>query len=64
MYLAREHTDATLPSIGRSFGGRNHTTVMHACRRTAARIAGDHDAYEAVRSLTNRLRGTGPDRHD
>ena len=64
MYLAREHTGATLPAIGRSFGGRNHTTVMHACRRTAARIAGDPDAYEAVRSLTNRLRGSGADRSD
>jgi chromosomal replication initiator protein len=64
MYLARENTDATLPSIGRSFGGRNHTTVMHACRRTADRIAGDPEAYEAVRSLTTRLRGTGADRHD
>jgi chromosomal replication initiator protein len=64
MYLAREHTDATLPSIGRSFGGRNHTTVMHACRRTAERMAGDRDAYEAVRSLTTRLGGTSPDRRD
>jgi chromosomal replication initiator protein len=64
MYLAREHTDATLPSIGRSFGGRNHTTVMHACRRTAQRIAGDPDAFDAVRSLTNRLRGTADDRRD
>ncbi|HSD77125.1 MAG TPA: chromosomal replication initiator protein DnaA, partial [Solirubrobacteraceae bacterium] len=41
MYLVREHTDATLPAIGRSFGGRNHTTVLHACRRAAARLAGD-----------------------
>ena len=64
MYLARENTDATLPSIGHSFGGRNHTTVMHACRRTADRIAGDPDAFEAVRSLTTRLRGTGADRRD
>ena len=39
MYLARELTDATLPAIGRAFGGRNHTTVLHACKRTAARIA-------------------------
>ena len=39
MYLARELTDQTLPAIGRAFGGRNHTTVMHACRRTAERIA-------------------------
>ena len=41
MYLSRELTDATLPAIGRAFGGRNHTTVMHACRRTAERIAAD-----------------------
>ena len=39
MYLSRELTDATLPAIGRAFGNRNHTTVMHACRRTAERIA-------------------------
>ena len=39
MYLARELTDQTLPAIGRAFGGRNHTTVMHACKRTAERIA-------------------------
>ena len=39
MYLARELTDATLPAIGRAFGNRNHTTVLHACKRTAERIA-------------------------
>ena len=52
MYLARELTDATLPAIGRAFGGRNHTTVLHACRRTAERIAADPEAYDAVRRLT------------
>jgi chromosomal replication initiator protein len=52
MYLTRELTDATLPAIGRAFGGRNHTTVMHACRRTAERMASDPDAYDAVRRLT------------
>jgi chromosomal replication initiator protein len=55
MYLARELTDQTLPAIGRAFGGRNHTTVLHAYRRTAERIAGDRDAYEAVRRLTETL---------
>jgi chromosomal replication initiator protein len=55
MYLARELTDQTLPAIGRAFGNRDHTTVMHACRRTAERIAGDPKAYEAVRALTERL---------
>jgi chromosomal replication initiator protein len=57
MYLARELTDQTLPAIGRAFGGRNHTTVMHACRRTAARMAEDPEAYEAVRRLTEQLGG-------
>ena len=50
MYLARELTDQTLPAIGRAFGGRNHTTVMHACRRTAERIATDPEAYDTVRA--------------
>jgi chromosomal replication initiator protein len=57
MYLSRELTDQTLPAIGRAFG-RDHTTVMHACKRTAERMAGDPDAYEAVRALTERLRDT------
>jgi chromosomal replication initiator protein len=56
MYLSRELTDQTLPAIGRAFGGRNHTTVLHAYRRTAERIAGDPDAFETVRRLTEALR--------
>jgi chromosomal replication initiator protein len=66
MYLARELTDATLPAIGRAFGGRNHTTVLHACRRVPERIASDAEAHELVRSLTAALRqaeaGTSADR--
>ncbi|MTD45541.1 chromosomal replication initiator protein DnaA [Conexibacter sp. W3-3-2] len=61
MYLAREHTDATLPAIGRSFGGKNHTTVMYACRKTAERLATDPDALATVDDLTRRLRA---DRQD
>ena len=57
MYLARELTDQTLPAIGRAFGGRNHTTVMHACRRTADRITTDREAYDIVRRLTEDLGG-------
>ena len=55
MYLARELTDASLPAIGREFG-RNHTTVMAACRRTAERMATDPKAYESIRRLTEDLR--------
>jgi chromosomal replication initiator protein len=36
MYLSRELTMRSLPEIGRRFGGRDHTTVLHACRRIAA----------------------------
>ena len=56
MYLAREHTGETLPAIGARFAGRNHTTVLHACRRTAQRIAADPEAFDFVRRLTERLR--------
>jgi chromosomal replication initiator protein len=62
MYLARELTDATLPAIGRAFGGRNHTTVLHACRRTTERIARDAEAHELVRSLTAALQQPHVDR--
>ena len=62
MYLSRELTDATLPAIGRAFGGRNHTTVLHACRRTTERIARDAEAHELVRSLTETLQRADVDR--
>jgi chromosomal replication initiator protein len=62
MYLSRELTDATLPAIGRAFGGRNHSTVLHACRRTMERIAADAEAHELVRSLTASLQQANVDR--
>jgi chromosomal replication initiator protein len=57
MYLARELTGESLPAIGRQFGGRDHTTVMHAHRRIATRIADDDAARELVDSLLADLRG-------
>jgi chromosomal replication initiator protein len=55
MYLSRQHTGATLPAIGDRFGGRNHTTVMHACRKASERLAGDGDAQAIVREIERRL---------
>jgi chromosomal replication initiator protein len=55
MYLARELTGESLPAIGRHFGGRDHTTVMHACRRTSARIDADAASREAVEKLCRAL---------
>jgi chromosomal replication initiator protein len=57
MYLARELTDESLPAIGRQFGGRDHTTVLHAYRRTATRIADDAELRELVDNLLTDLRG-------
>ena len=57
MYLARELTTQSLPAIGRAFGGRNHTTVLHACRRTAERMASDPAALNTVTRLTESLGG-------
>jgi chromosomal replication initiator protein len=59
MYLAREHTHETLPAIGRRFGGRDHSTVLHACKRAASRIGTDPDAYDAVATITARLTDAG-----
>jgi chromosomal replication initiator protein len=55
MYLSREHTHETLPAIGQHFGGRDHSTVLHACKRAANRIGTDPDAYDAVATITARL---------
>jgi chromosomal replication initiator protein DnaA len=55
MYLARTHTDASLPAIGAAFGRRNHTTVMHAVRRVEERVGNDPDVADIVRTLTERL---------
>jgi chromosomal replication initiator protein len=51
MYLARELTDESLPAIGRHFGRRDHTTVMHAVRRTEQRILADTASRKAVDDL-------------
>jgi chromosomal replication initiator protein len=61
MYLAREHTHETLPAIGKRFGGRDHSTVLHACKRAADRIGTDPDAYDAVATITARLTDRGAD---
>ncbi len=57
MYLAKEHTNHSLPEIGDAFGGRDHTTVMHACRRIAELKESSADVAEDYRNL-NRLVST------
>jgi len=60
MYLSRELTGASLPAIGRQFGGRDHTTVLHACRRASERLSADQDSREAVEKLCAALQAESP----
>jgi chromosomal replication initiator protein len=60
MYLSRELTSESLPAIGRHFGGRDHTTVLHAWRRTSARIASDEASRQAVETLCKNLESKHP----
>ncbi|MFI6908047.1 chromosomal replication initiator protein DnaA [Nonomuraea sp. NPDC050394] len=58
MYLARELTDLSLPKIGQQFGGRDHTTVMHAERKIRSLIAERRSMYNQVNELTMRIKQT------
>ncbi|MBK5217315.1 MAG: chromosomal replication initiator protein DnaA, partial [Propionibacteriales bacterium] len=56
MYLCRELTEMSLPKIGQEFGGRDHTTVMHAERKIRKLMAEKHSVYNQVTELTNRIK--------
>ncbi|WP_323185363.1 chromosomal replication initiator protein DnaA [Streptomyces sp. NBC_01239] len=56
MYVCRELTDLSLPKIGAQFGGRDHTTVMHADRKIRALMAERRSIYNQVTELTNRIK--------
>lgn len=56
MYLCRELTDLSLPKIGQAFGGRDHTTVMHANRKIRELMAERRSIYNQVTELTNRIK--------
>jgi chromosomal replication initiator protein len=56
MYLCRELTDLSLPRIGQTFGGRDHTTVMHADKKIRKEMAERRRTYEQVQELTSRIK--------
>jgi chromosomal replication initiator protein len=56
MYLCRELTELSLPKIGQQFGGRDHTTVMHADRKIRHLMSERRAIYNQVTELTNRIR--------
>ncbi|OKL48542.1 chromosomal replication initiation protein DnaA [Boudabousia liubingyangii] len=56
MYLCRELTDLSLPAIGKEFGGRDHTTVMHANKKIRQLMAEKRQVFQQVSELTNRIK--------
>lgn len=58
MYLCRELTDLSLPQIGHLFGGRDHSTVLHANKKISTLMAQKQDVYNQVSELTTRIKHT------
>ena len=62
LHLSRDLTGQSLPAIGRAFGGRNHATVMHACKRVSQRLQSDPQAVKIVAQLRDDLSAGHDDR--
>lgn len=60
MYVAYNVTEKSFPQVARAFGGRHHTTVVHAYREVSKRIVDDPRVADAVRSICERLGSGGP----
>ncbi|MGE5675764.1 MAG: chromosomal replication initiator protein DnaA [Mycobacterium leprae] len=56
MFLSRELTDSSLPKIGEEFGGRDHTTVIHACEKIAEDMKRDPSFAAVIEQLIGRIR--------
>ncbi|RAU91776.1 chromosomal replication initiator protein DnaA [Paenibacillus sp. YN15] len=59
MYLSRELTEHSLPKIGEAFGGRDHTTVIHAHEKISSSLANDQELAKIIRNLTEKIRNPG-----
>ena len=55
MFLARELTNASLPKIGKSFGGKDHTTVLHACDKISKQIDINYQINEDIKKLKEEI---------
>ena len=55
IHLARDLTDASLPTIGKAFGGRNHATVLHACKRVSERLKSDQQVVDEIAGLADQV---------
>ncbi|MBI5855127.1 MAG: chromosomal replication initiator protein DnaA [Nitrospirae bacterium] len=55
MYLCRELTDSSFPEIGRQFGGKDHTTIIHGCRQIAKALEANSDLRATIESLKTQI---------
>lgn len=55
MYLCRELTDASFPEIGRDFGGKDHTTIIHACKQVQKSLEKDSSLRTTLNSITEEV---------
>jgi chromosomal replication initiator protein len=55
MYLCRELTDASFPEIGRHFGGKDHTTIIHACKQITKALEADSTLKATLESLKDQI---------
>jgi chromosomal replication initiator protein len=62
IHLARDLTGASLPTIGKAFGGRNHATVIHACKRVSERLKTDQHVVDEIAALAAIVSGGQVDR--
>lgn len=56
MYLLRDLTELSLPKIGQVFGGRDHTTVLHAHQKMVSQLSEKRQIYYQIQDLTSRIR--------
>ncbi|SDF48662.1 chromosomal replication initiator protein DnaA [Fontibacillus panacisegetis] len=58
MYLSRELTDFSLPKIGDAFGGRDHTTVIHAHEKISQQLKTDQDLFKVINNITEKIKNS------
>lgn len=58
MYLCRKLTEKSLPEIGKSFGGKDHTTVIHSCKHIESKIKADLDFSRTLRKISEDILST------
>jgi chromosomal replication initiator protein len=55
MYLCQEMTDSSYPAIGKAFGGKDHTTVMHAVSKIKKLMSSNRELFNQIRMLTDQI---------